>query len=140
QKRLEVEMGHRIEVRLVSHVGTVEDGAEGVPRVVLAEGCPVDLVAQRWRTVDEPEIAFVNLVEQAVAPELLQQRLVVPQGNQVRDYRLVGHDELAGTHRAIDGALDALLEIGDQIARVAAEDLIASLPTEHDLAMLGSKL
>ena len=41
---------------------------------------------------------------------------------------------------SVDRGLDALLEIGDQVARIAAEYLIAALPTEHDLHVLAGKL
>src|SRR6266542_2112478 len=37
--------------------------------------------------------------------------------------------------RTVDRSLDALLEVGDQISRVAAEDLIASLATENNLEL-----
>ena len=110
--------------------------AEALVRRVVAEERPVDLVGQVGRAVDEPEVARVEVVEEPLAPELLQQRLVVPQRGQVRDDRLVGDDEVAGVHRSLDRALDALLEVRDQVAGVAAEDLVAALAAEDHLASL----
>ena len=40
----------------------------------------------------------------------------------------------------VDRALDALLEVGDQVARVAAEDLVAALAAEDHLDLLGRGL
>ena len=59
---------------------------------------------------------------------------------QVRDDRLVGDDEVARVHRPVDRALDALLEVGDQVAGIAAEDLVAALPAEHDLPVAAGEL
>ena len=100
-----------------------------------AERVEVDLVAEMWRAVHEPEVALVEGFEHPVPPELLEQRLVVLQRNQVRDDRLVRDHEAAAVHRAVDRRLDALLEVGDQVARVAAEDLVAALAAENDLGL-----
>src|SRR5262249_6897435 len=45
-------------------------------------------------------------------------------------------DEVAGVHGAVDGALDALLEVRDQIPCVAAEDLVTALAAEQYLPVL----
>ena len=115
-------------------VVAVEDLAEGVKRRIVAERREVDLAVKVGGAVDQAEVAGVEVLEESLAPELLQQRLVVPQRHQVRDDRLVGDDEVAVAHRAVDRRLDALLEVGDQVARVAAEDLVAALAAEDHLA------
>ena len=117
-----------------------EDALEALERRLVAEHAGVDRAGQLRRAVDEAVVAPVEVLEQAVAPELAQQRLVVAQRGQARDDRLVRDDEVAVARGAVDGGLDALLEVGDQIARVAAEDLVAALPAEHDLDVLGREL
>src|SRR5207248_4058084 len=48
--------------------------------------------------------------------------------------------EVAAVHRPFDRALDALLEVRDQVANVTAEDLVAALAAEHDLAVARREL
>ena len=101
---------------------------------------PVDLVLHVGGTVDQPEIALVERAEQALREELAHQRLVFLQHGEMRDDRFGRDDEIAIPVGAVDRGLDALLEIGDQIARIAAEDLVAALPAEHDLDVLRRQL
>ena len=68
---------------------------EGLERRVVAERVRVDLALEVGRAVDQAEVARVEVLEQALAPELLQHRLVVAQRDEVRDDRLVGDDEVA---------------------------------------------
>src|SRR5207302_3996195 len=96
---------------------------EGLERRIAAKLRPVDLIAEVGRAVDQPEVTRVEVLEEAVPPELAQQWLVLAQGLQVRDDRLVGDDEVAAVHRPFDRTLDALLEVRDQVPDVAAEDL-----------------
>src|SRR5438876_965695 len=56
------------------------------------------------------------------------------------DPRLEGDDEVATVDRSFDRALDALLEVSDQVTHVTAEDLVAALSTQHDLPMACSEL
>src|ERR1700681_4327420 len=139
QKRLEVEVRHGVEVRLLADVGAVKDRLEAFPGIVLAEGGPIDLVAKSRRPIDETEVPAVEILEEAVPPELLEHRPVVPKCDKVGDDRFVGDDKLARVHRAFDGALDALLEVGHQVACVTAKDLIAPLPSQQDLAVLAGQ-
>src|SRR2546422_627297 len=139
QERLEVKVSHRVEVRLLADVGAIEDRLEALPGVVLTESRPIDLVAQTWSAIDEAEVAAVEIFEKAVAPELLKHGFVIPKCNEVGNDRLVRDDELAGVHRALDRPLDALLEIGNQVAGIAAKDLVATLPSKQDLAMLAGQ-
>src|SRR5262249_16648512 len=131
---LEVKVGHGVEVRFLAHIVGSEDLAEGLVHIVTMKQIPVHLFIQRRGTIDEPEITLLEIVEQTVTAELLEHRLVFAQGYKVRYDRFIGDDEVAAIHRAIDGGLDALLEIGNQIARVATKDLVPTLATEHDLA------
>src|SRR5205085_11277538 len=82
-----------------------------------------------------PEVSPIQILEQPLAPEFLEQRLVLSQRLQIGDDGLVRDDEVAGVHRAVDRRLDALLEIGDEIPGVPPEDLVAALPAEQDLAV-----
>ena len=78
QEGLEVEVGHAVEVATpCSTLSPWKIVLEGLERRVAAERIPVDLVPEVGRAVDQPEVARVEIVEQAVAPELLQQRLVL---------------------------------------------------------------
>src|SRR6266704_2268066 len=116
QERLEVKVSHRVEVRLLADVGAIEDRLEALPGVVLTESRPIYLVAQTWSAIDEAEVAAVEIFEKAVAPELLKHGFVIPKCNEVGNDRLVRDDELAGVHRALNRPLDALLEIGNEVA------------------------
>ena len=57
-------------------ISSVEDLGELVERVVVAERLDVHELLDVRGAVDEPEVAPVEVLEQALAPELLQQRLV----------------------------------------------------------------
>src|SRR5688572_24079209 len=100
----------------------------------------MNLVVERRGTIDKAEITLVDVIKQSVAPELLEHRLVLAQCDEVRYNRFVGDDKIAAIHRAVDGGLDALFKVGNQIARVAAENLVAALPAEYDLAARRSQL
>src|SRR2546427_7824261 len=89
QERLEVKVSHRVEIRLLADVGSIEDRLEALPRVVLTEGGPVDLVAQIWSAIDEAEVAAVEIFEKGVAPEILKHRFVIPKGDEGGGDRLV---------------------------------------------------
>src|SRR5262249_52669998 len=60
--------------------------------------------------------------------------LIVAERDKVGDDRFISHDEVAGMHRAVDRGLDALLEVGDEVAGIATQDFIATLAAQHDLA------
>src|SRR5207245_11332398 len=92
QERLEVKVSHRVEVRLLADVGAIEDRLEALPGVVLTESGPIYLVAQTWSAIDEAEVAEVELFEKAVATELLNHRLIIPQCAEVAVDRLVRDD------------------------------------------------
>src|SRR4051794_38979413 len=55
QQGFEIEVGHRIEVRLLVHVVAVKDLPETVVRGIVAQEGPIDLCTEVWRSVDEAE-------------------------------------------------------------------------------------
>ena len=67
----------RVEVRLLADVLAVEDLAEA-SRTASSRRAASQLISslEVGRAVDEPEVARVQVVEEPLAPELLQQRLV----------------------------------------------------------------
>ena len=62
------------------------------------------------------------------------------QRRQVGNDRFVGNNIVAVIDRAVDRGLDALFKISDQIARVAAENFVSTLPAQNDLPMFGCEL
>src|SRR2546427_5276255 len=98
QQRLEVKVSHRVEIRLLADVGAIEDRLEALPGVVLTEGGPMDLVAQIWSAIDEAEVAAVEIFEKAVAPELLEHRVVISKGKEVGDDLLLCEGEVCRMH------------------------------------------
>ena len=136
QQAFEVEMRHLVEIGFLLHIVlVVEDRAEALEHALLVEQVPIDLVDHVGRAVDQPEIALVETGEQTVAPELAHHRLVFAQQAEIRYDRLDRHDEIAVLVGAVERSLDALLEIGKQIAGIAAEYLVAALAAEHHLQM-----
>ena len=131
---LVAKIGENINVRRVEYL------AESVEWRIIAQLIPVDFTGQRRRPVDESIVPPVRGFEQTFAPELLDHRLIVLQRHQVGNDRLVGDNKIPGLQRAVDSAADALFEVGQQIAHIAAENLITALAAEHDLAMLRRQL
>ncbi len=136
QECLEVEMGHHVEVRLLAHVLTVENRTEGLEWRIFIQRIPIDLLFQGRSAVDKTVIALVQGLEEALPPELSDQGLIVLQRDEIRYDGLIGDDKVAVRERAIDGALYALFEIGEQIPDIAAEDLVGPLPTQDHLPVL----
>ena len=60
-------------------------------------------------------------------------RLVFAQQAEIGHDQFDCHDVIAVLVVAFDGRLDALLEIGDQISGIAAENLVSALPAENAL-------
>ena len=83
--------------------------------------------------IDQPEVPLIHRVEHPAAPELAQHGHVAPEMGQVRENRRQRDDVLELFVRLEDGALERLLEVRDDIASIAAEDLVATLATQHDL-------
>src|SRR5207253_2181671 len=119
-------------------------GAENRPErfknVIVPKHVPADFVAKTWRPIDQPEIAAIDVFKQTLAPEFLHERNVVAQGREVGNDGLIGDDEVAAAHRAVNGRFDALFEVSNQVTHIAAENLIASLAAEHYFAISARQL
>ncbi len=83
--------------------------------------------------VDQAEIPGGHRVEQPVPPEAAEHGRVPAEGRKVRQDGLQGDDVFALVVGLGDGAFERLFEVGDDIARVASENLIAPLSVQHDL-------
>ena len=83
QQRLEIKMRHAVEVRLLGDILAPEDCGECLKGRILAEQRPINFVPQRRRSVDQAEIAFIQIVKEPFSPKLLQHGLVVSQGFEV---------------------------------------------------------
>ena len=134
-------MRHGVEVRLLAHVVRPEDRAECLERRLVAERrrdrSRRELRARDRRAGNSADRDPSNSPSRQNS---LQQRLVLPQRGQVGDDRLVRDDEVAVVRGALDRGLDALLEVGDQVSGVAAEDLVSALSAEHHLDVLRGEL
>src|SRR5215510_10510360 len=95
---------------------------------------------QRGRTVNQAEVTLIHILKQPLTPEVLEQRFIVFEGCQIRNNRFVRYDKLPRMHCAINGCLDALLEVGDQVACIATENFISSLAPEDDFTMPAGQL
>ena len=140
QEALEIEMRHLVEIGFLMDVSlVVEDRPEAVEHLRLVELRPIDLLDHVGRAVDKPEIALVERAEQPLPPELGHQRLVFAQQAEIGNDRLDRHDKIAVLVGAVERRLDALLEIGEQITRIAAKRLVTALAAKHDFQMFGSQ-
>ena len=95
-----------------------------------------DQPPQPLAPIDQPEVPQVRRAEEPVAPERPQQRLVALQLRQVGQDGLEGHHVLLVLLRPFDPSPDALLQVRDQVADVAAEDLVPPLPPQDHLDVL----
>jgi hypothetical protein len=139
QQRLEVEVRHPVEVRIAAHVRRTEDTVKRLLGGSLLKELRLEDTREVVGAVDEPEVAAIQVIEDSLTPEGLTERLVLPQRLEVRDDRFVGHDERSPVGRSVDRRPDALFEIGEQVPRVPAEDLVSALAAEHDLALRRSR-
>src|SRR5688572_21967953 len=113
QQSLEIKMRHAVKIRLVAHIRSVEDRSKGVEWRVITKQLPAYFVIQQRSPVNQPKIPSVHVFEQALAPEFLKQWFVIVQRREVWNDRLVSDNEVAVIDGAVDGRLNALLEIGD---------------------------
>src|SRR5262249_53724928 len=105
QQRLEVKVGHAVEVRFLADIIGSKYPPECFENIIAVEQVPVNFGAQSWGTVNEAEIAPVGVFKQPFTPEFLEQGLIVAERDKVGDDRFISHDEVAGMHRAVDRGL-----------------------------------
>src|SRR6185437_8223043 len=140
QQALEIEVRHLVEIGFFPDIVlVVEDRPKGFENPRLVQRAPIDFADHVGRTVDQPEIALIEVLEQALAPELLDHGLVFAEQAKIRHDRFDRDHVIAAAVIAVDGRLDALLEIGDQIASIAAQKFVASLAAEHHLEIFRSQ-
>ncbi len=106
----------------------------------LSSKLPVDLLEHVAGAVYQPEVAGVQILEQPFAPELTDHWLVFTQQAEIGHDQLDSDDVVAVLVGTVHRRLDALLEIGHQVAGIAAKNLIATLPAENHLDVLGGQL
>ena len=71
EQRLEIEMGHAVEVRFLADVVGPEDGAERLEDIVIADRVPANLIAESWRAIDQAEVTAIDVLEETFAPKFL---------------------------------------------------------------------
>ena len=113
-----------------------------MPKAILQNALqipPPDLVTEGGSSVDKVEVPSIHRLEESLAPELLQKRFVVSEKPKIWDDRLVRDDEIPVVDGAVDGRLESLFEVRDEVPRVASEDLVTSLTAENNLTAFARK-
>src|SRR5262245_38709179 len=141
QQTLEIEVCHFVEICLLANVfPVIEYLTKCFEDPLLVEKSPIDFVHHIARPVDQSKVARVKFAKEAIAPKLADHRHVFAQHAEIWHDRFNRHDVVAVLVGAVDCCLDALLEVGDQVARIATENLVAALPAEYHLHMPARQL
>ena len=89
--------------------------------------------------VDQAEVPAIHRLEHSRTPELLEHGHVLLQVREVRQDRRERDDMLLFLVRLVDRPFECLLQIGNHVPRVPAEDLIPALPAQDDLHVVSGQ-
>ena len=126
QQVIEVEPGHELEVNLTAAVlRSIEEFLKTLKDPGAVQQSPIDLVLHVAGSIDQSEVAAVERAEHSLGQEMLQKRFIFPQHRQILEQRF--GDRIGSAVALFDRRVDLLLEVGDRIAGVPSEKLVAAL-------------